>query len=67
MYALRNNNLNTITISCLEPPTITETSFYFYMFNNVNSGVLKVPSQSIELYKNAPVWKDFNNIVAIED
>ena len=42
---------------------------YSNVFDGVNksSCTLYVPKNSINLYKNAPVWKDFYSISAIED
>ena len=34
---------------------------------NLSTCKLYVPQQSINLYKNAPVWKDFYSISAVED
>ena len=35
--------------------------------SNKNNSTLHVPASSVELYKAADGWKDFKNIVAIEE
>ncbi len=52
---------------------ITPAEVYSALFGTAFDGVdkstckLYVPSASISLYQNAPVWRDFYNIEAIED
>ena len=53
-------NLSVITCLAVIPPTIS-----YGAFQGVdNSVVIKVPSQSVDLYKNAPGWKDFTILPA---
>lgn len=40
---------------------------YYKEINVPSTSVLYVPKESIELYKNAPLWENFNNIRAIEE
>lgn len=54
-------NLNAITCPATTPPVCSN-----YVFSNTDKQTCKlyVPSESIELYKAANVWKDFFNIEA---
>lgn len=47
----------------------TPANAYSAVFDGVNKSTCKlyVPRNSINLYKNAPVWRDFYSISAIED
>jgi len=33
---------------------------------DISNCTLRVPAASLDAYRNAPVWRDFGNIVAIE-
>ena len=56
--------LTSITNYATEPQTINAN-----VFNNIDKSActLYVPAESVEAYKAAEVWKEFGNIVAIED
>jgi len=66
-YAFFYNGNSLISIICyaLIPPNL-ESNFVFYQVNT-SSVYLHVPAESIELYRNAQGWRDFQNIVAIQD
>ncbi len=52
------SNLTSFTCEAETPPTCGTSVFY-----NVDKSIpLYVPSESIELYRNADIWKDFKNI-----
>ena len=59
------------SITSLNPrPPYLQTDFLFGTYDNdrkLSTIVLKVPSLFIDNYKNAPGWKLFKNIYAIED
>jgi len=69
------NNLEIITIFAVEPPTAEEItpgdnfSGTFQTWNYENTD-LRVPAESIEKYRTAPVWENFfkdrNPLTAIE-
>lgn len=55
-------NLSILISHNLTPPTIPE------MTNATYAGLkVRVPAEALEAYKQAPVWKNFWNIKAIED
>lgn len=64
-YAFANcENLSVITCYAPIPPSLSS----YGVFNGVDkSVVIKVPSQSIDLYKNAQGWKDFTILPADEN
>lgn len=53
----------TIKIGANNPPSCTSNTFQKSIYN----ATLHVPKESIELYKNDSRWKDFKNIVALEE
>lgn len=59
-----NQKLRSFTVKC-EPPTIASHPFA----SGVNKDVciLRVPSESLEAYQSADYWKEFKNIVTIEN
>ena len=57
----RCSSLTSITCYALTPPNLDR-----YVFDSVNkSCTLLVPAESIKLYQQTPIWKDFQ-IAAIE-
>ena len=57
------SGLTSITCEAITPPTLGSDVFY-----NVNKSIpLYVPAQSVDLYKAADQWKDFTNILPIEE
>lgn len=58
------SNLKEMVCKAAGPPTATEFVFYY---TPIASGTLRVPAASVEAYRNAPGWKDWGRIVAIED
>ena len=63
-YAFQGcNNLSVINCYAVIPPALD-----YGVFDGVdNSIVIKVPAQSIDLYKNATGWKDFTILPADDD
>jgi len=65
-----STNLASITSYVLTPPILLDS---WDLVNRVfpeivlNSATLYVPAESIELYRNAHQWQDFQNIVTIQD
>lgn len=57
-------SLNDITISNPTPIAIEESNFDAMTYLNAT---LRVPKGALEVYKNAPVWKNFFNIVEDEN
>ena len=69
------DELELITVNAIEPPTAVEIpegqtqdgTFVSWHYENTD---LRVPAESIEKYKNAPVWENFfkdrNPLTAIE-
>lgn len=55
------NYIKTLTLMSPEPPTIGD-----YAFSNY-AATLRVPAQSVSLYKEHEGWKKFEKIEAIED
>lgn len=47
-----------------EVPSVNNEAF---LYANIADAVLYVPAVAVEKYKNAEIWKDFGNIVAVED
>ena len=67
-----NNCENLAFVMCyaLEPPTLGESVFrddYMYSHFDNNNTILYVPAESIDLYKAADQWKDFTNILPLEN
>ena len=60
-YVLYNCNLNALLCYAIIPPSIQSNSFY-----QSTISAIYVPSASVELYRAADVWKDYN-ILAISD
>jgi|GEM_PF-2030721 len=60
--AFCTTSLISITIYALTPPTLESSAFNRI---NTDSVILHVPAQSVELYRQTPVWQDFQ-IEAIE-
>lgn len=56
------NQIDTVTCYSTIPPIITAECFDRYTYNN---SVLEVPEGSLEAYRNAPGWKEWNRCVAI--
>ena len=56
------NILNKIQNKSLVPQTINSNVF---QLSGGRNGVLEVPLESLSLYQNADVWKDFQNIIGI--
>ena len=50
-------SLTEITCLATTPPTANPTAFLALLTNQIN---LYVPDESVDLYKAAPVWKNFN-------
>ena len=57
-------NLTAITNYAITPQTINTEVFSNF---NKSTCTLYVPAESVEAYKAAEVWKEFGNILAIED
>lgn len=55
--------LTSLTCLALDPPTVTDFSFYGV---NQPACTLYVPEESVEAYQTADVWKDFGSIKSIE-
>ncbi len=56
-------SLTSVICKAITPPTIASTAFY-----GVDISIpLYVPAQSVAAYQAADVWKEFGNILAIED
>ena len=58
-------SLNTIICYAIEPPTISSNTF-FGSNPIYNNPTIYVPAESVEAYKNADQWKDFGQILPIE-
>ena len=54
-------SLTSVTNLSVVPQVISADVFFNVIISNL---ILYVPSESVELYKNAEVWKDFGSIVA---
>jgi hypothetical protein len=63
---LDNPNLEAIYASPTTPPATEENYSYFGGENVLSNCKLYVPKGSGEAYKNAPIWKDFLNIIEDE-
>lgn len=59
-----NANLQTITSLNSEPPAMGNNVFQGVPMDKV---VLQVPEQSVELYRNADGWREFQNITAYRE
>ncbi len=61
------SNLELFTVLAVEPPTALENTFDTAHYSSVD---LRVPAESIEKYRTAPVWENFfkdrNPLTAIE-
>ena len=55
--------LSSLTCLALNPPTVTDFSFYGV---NQSACTLYVPEESVEAYQTADVWKDFGAIESVE-
>lgn len=65
LNAFRGNTaMASLIVDWTTPPTIHEETFYLY---EPIPRTLYVPKGTLETYKNAPVWKDFGNIVERDD
>jgi hypothetical protein len=56
--------MNEIICNAITPPTLSSNSFPYFVEETAN---LYVPSQSLKTYKGAQYWKDFDNILPIEE
>ena len=57
------SGLSSITCEAITPPTLSS-----YVFYDVNKSIpLYVPAESVEAYQTADVWKDFTNIIGLDD
>lgn len=59
-------NIYTVICRCTTLPTLGEQVFYGSDFTKPTYCTLYVPNSVIDLYKNAPQWKDFGTILPIE-
>lgn len=59
------------TVLAKKPPITGEKGFVTYVSSfpeySIIDRILYVPKESVELYKNAPGWKQFKNILPIEE
>lgn len=62
---LDNPNLESIYASPTTPPA-TEENYSYFDSNVLSNCKLYVPKGSLDSYKNAPIWKDFLNIIEDE-
>ena len=62
---LDNPNLETIYAQPTTPPA-TEEAYVYFDSDVLSNCKLYVPKGSGEAYKNAPIWKDFQNIIEEE-
>ena len=57
------SGLTSITCKAITPPTLGS-----YVFYDVNKSIpLYVPAESVEAYQTADQWKDFTNIIGLDD
>ncbi len=57
------NGLTSITCEAITPPTLGS-----YVFSSVDKSIpLYVPAESVEAYQTADQWKDFTNIIGLDD
>ena len=57
------SGLTSITCEAITPPTLGSDVFY-----DVNKSIpLYVPAESVEAYQTADQWKDFTNIIGLDD
>ncbi|MDE6217947.1 MAG: leucine-rich repeat protein, partial [Muribaculaceae bacterium] len=67
VHTLRNwvfsgcSSLTYLRCDATEPPQVDETTF---LGINKDNFTLEVPENSVDLYRNAPVWKEFRRISA---
>lgn len=63
-YAFDNDtSLSTLVCEAVTPPTLNSTAF-----NNTNLRTIQVPTESVNAYKTADIWKNYADIiVAIGD
>lgn len=64
-YGLWCSDLVEIKILAQTPPTIYEYSFFNY--ESTVDVQIKVPKGCVEIYKTAPIWSKFENIVELDD
>ena len=57
--------LTSVTCLAINPPILEESMFQFEGGMDRSTIPLYVPNQSVEAYKSAYIWKDFNPIVGI--
>ena len=62
---LDNPNLESIYASPTTPPA-TEENYAYFDSNVLSNCKLHVPVGALEAYQNAPIWKDFLNIIEDE-
>lgn len=56
------DNLTSVTCNALTPPTLNQTAF-----DHNQNDTLFVPCEAKESYKQADYWKNFSNILCIDD
>lgn len=62
------SNLTLITNYAVEPQAVTQYMFMInWATNHLSNCTLYVPAQSIAAYQTADVWKEFGNILPIEE
>lgn len=72
--------LKDVFCSAVNPPSIGHNSYNYddyydyyaniyrsYAFDNASSLTAHVPSSCVDIYKNSVGWKEFGNIVSIEE
>lgn len=59
-----NDNVQTVICLNPEPPSIESNTFEYMYFDKV---ILQVPEASVELYRHADHWKQFQNITAYHE
>lgn len=62
MYSFSMQNLKNVVCMAVTPPDLGMNSFYD---TNVGAAVLYVPDESVDLYKEAPQWKNFGSIIPL--
>lgn len=63
-FTLCGNDIGTITSLAVIPPTATSATFNDEMFEANPERELHVPAGCENIYRNAPGWSRFNNIIA---
>lgn len=56
-------SLASLTCLAVEPPVITDATFNDKLFENSPNVPLYVPEGTADLYRNAPGWRKFTNII----